>query len=80
MRSYQFPPQISDLMQKHLSSGQYRNEDEVLLAALHSLASEEQEWHAVNEALTTLDQGSQGVSLEEAFAEIRRRHEFVADE
>ena len=80
MPNYQFPSQISDLLQRHLSSAQYRDEDEVLLAALHSLTTEEQEWQAVNAALTTLEQGAPGVSLDEAFAVVRRRHQVVTAE
>ena len=77
--AYEFPPQVDELVKKQLDTGNYKSEDDVLLAALQSLETELEDWAAVSEALDSLEQGEQGLSLEEAFEEIRRKHSIPAD-
>lgn len=77
--AYQFPPRVEDLIKKQLEAGHYESEDEVLLAALQSLEVEQEDWAAVSEALESLERGEQGMSLEEAFEAVRRKHGLPAD-
>ena len=42
--------------------------------------AEQEDWAAVSEALDTLEQGEQGLSLEEAFEAVRRNHGIPTDE
>jgi len=71
--TYQFPPDVDELVQKHLATGQYVSEDEVLRDALQTLDAERQEWVAIQEGLATLEQGHEGVSLQEAFDAVRAK-------
>jgi Arc/MetJ-type ribon-helix-helix transcriptional regulator len=75
MPNYEFPPQVEALLQKQLETGEYATEDEVLVAALQSLQSQNDDWVAVSQALDTLDTGNPGHSLDEAVAEVRRRND-----
>lgn len=77
MTQYKFPPAVSQLVQKQLASGQFATEDEVLLAALQTMETESEDWQAVREALDCLDEGDRGMSLQEAFDEIRKRHSIA---
>lgn len=77
MSNYHFPPHVDELLRKQLARGEYTSEDDVLLAALESLDADNEDWSAVKEALDTLDAGEQGVSLEEAIAEVRRRNNVL---
>ena len=72
--TYQFPPDLDELIQKQMATGEYHNEDELLRDALRSLETQRTEWHAIKEGLRTLDAGNQGVSLDEAFRQIRERN------
>jgi hypothetical protein len=62
------------LAQQQLASGQFATEDEVLLAALQTPKTESEDWLAICEALDSLEAGDQGMSLQDAFDEIRKRH------
>jgi Arc/MetJ-type ribon-helix-helix transcriptional regulator len=77
MTRYKFPPVVRQLVQKQLASGQFATEDEVLLAALQTLQTESEDWLAVREALDSLEAGDQGMSLQDAFDEVRRRHSIA---
>ena len=77
MTRYKFPPVVRQLVQKQLASGQFATEDEVLLAALQTLQTESEDWLAVREALDSLEAGDQGMSLQDAFDEVRKRHSIA---
>lgn len=77
MTQYKFPPAVSQLIQKQLASGQFATEDEVLLAALQTLETESEDWLGVREALDSLEAGDRGMSLQEAFDEVRKRHSIA---
>ncbi|MFM7166104.1 MAG: type II toxin-antitoxin system ParD family antitoxin [Planctomycetaceae bacterium] len=77
MTRYKFPPVVRHLVQKQLASGQFATEDEVLLAALQTLETESEDWLAVREALDSLEAGDQGLSLQDAFDEVRKRHSIA---
>ncbi|MFM7925020.1 MAG: hypothetical protein ACKPJJ_32740 [Planctomycetaceae bacterium] len=44
------------------------------MAALQTLETESEDWLAVREALDSLEAGDLGMSLQEAFEEVRKRH------
>ncbi len=77
--SYQFPPELSKLVKQHMAVGEFDSEDDLLLLALRTLEEKEADWIAVEESLSTLDQGEQGVSLQEAFDTVRHRHNIPQD-
>jgi Arc/MetJ-type ribon-helix-helix transcriptional regulator len=77
--AYRFPPELAELVEKHLATGEYSSEDEVLLHAMRSLEAQRDDWAAIEKSLTTLEQGDQGVSLNEAFDTIRKGHNIPQD-
>ena len=60
-------------------TGNFQSEDDVLLAARQSLEIVQDDWAAVREALGSLERGEKGLSLEEAFEAVRRKHSIPAD-
>ncbi len=72
--SYQFPPDLEELIRKQIATGDYSTEDDVLRDALRSLAVQREDWNAIQAGLETLDNGHPGVSLDEAFREVRKRN------
>jgi Arc/MetJ-type ribon-helix-helix transcriptional regulator len=77
--SYPFPPELDKLVKQQLATGEFKSEDELLLTALRTLEVEQSDWAAIEESLKSLDYGDQGVSLEEAFAVVRQRHNIPQD-
>lgn len=63
---------LESLIAKHMASGQYASEDELLRCALESLQDDDEA--AVREAIAAWQAGDEGIPLDEAFNEIRRRH------
>jgi hypothetical protein len=47
------------------------------LAALQTLETESEDWLSVREALDSLEAGDQGMSLQDAFDEVRKRHSIA---
>ncbi len=80
MSVYKFPASVSELIEKQLATGLYQSEDEVLEAALQRLDDELDDWPAVRMAIEALNAGDNGVSLDEAFQEVRRRHSLPNEE
>ena len=74
--SYQFPPELEQLVRQQMASGKYSSEDELLRDALESLSAEETELKAIEEALDELESGDPGVSLDEAFASLREKYKI----
>ena len=72
--SYQFPPDVDELVRKQMETGDYGAEDDVLREALRSLSERRDDWAAIQEGLKTLDEGHSGVSLDEAFRQVRERN------
>jgi len=77
--AYQFPPEVDDLIRKQMATGLYASEGQLLLDALRALETEKEEWLATKEGLDSLDQGEQGVSLQEAFDSVRAKHNISPD-
>jgi Arc/MetJ-type ribon-helix-helix transcriptional regulator len=57
-----------------MASGRYASEAELLREALRALAEGEQDLAAIEEAITELQAGDQGVPLDEAFDAVRAKH------
>jgi len=62
-----------------MACGRYGSEEEVLIEALHSLAESDEELRAVEEGLTSIDRGEQGVLLDEAFNRLREKHRIQSE-
>lgn len=77
--SYQFPPDVDELVREKMASGKYVSEDELLRDALAALGAEDAELKAIQASLTELEQGDPGVPLDEAFDQIRRKHGVQSD-
>ena len=77
--SYQFPPDVEELVTQRMAAGSYASEDDVLRDALHALAEQAGDLIAVEAAVTGLHAGDEGQSLTDAFNEIRRRHKVGSD-
>ena len=69
--SYSFPPDVQQMVESHISSGHYQNEDEVLRDALRALTEEDEDVAAVRAAIDLWRAGDEGTPLAEAFEEIR---------
>ena len=74
MSEYKFPAAVSHLIEKQLATGRYSSENEILEAALQRLDEESDDWAAIKEAIDSLDAGEPGLSLMEAFNEVRKRN------
>ena len=53
--SYQFPPDVDELVRKQMETGDYRTEDDVLREALRSLSEQRDDWTAIHHALPIKD-------------------------
>ena len=69
-----FSPEVDRLVQQHMATGHYASEDELLVEALRTLADERHELAAIQEGIDSLERGEQGLSLDEAFDAVRRKH------
>ncbi|MHB8898286.1 MAG: ribbon-helix-helix domain-containing protein [Thermoguttaceae bacterium] len=80
--SYSFPAELEQLVQRQLASGNYANEDEVLLEAMKALSEREallQQWKAeIQDRIDSLDRG-EGIELEDERA-LRAFSEKVKNE
>ena len=72
--TYQFPPDVRQLVKERMASGQYPSEEALLREALLALGEQEEDLKAVQEALADVEAGDPGVPLDEAFDSIRSRH------
>ncbi|MEQ8785739.1 MAG: type II toxin-antitoxin system ParD family antitoxin [Pirellulaceae bacterium] len=70
--SYSFPPDVRQLVDLRLLSGQYGSEDDVLRDALRALVEEDEDLAAVREAIAAWRAGDKGTPLAQAIDEIRR--------
>lgn len=71
---YPFPPDVKALVEQRMASGKYASEDDLLRVALSGLALDEVDLAAVKAAIDGIEAGGAGVSLDEAFATVRRKH------
>ena len=55
--SYQFPPELDQLVKRQLARGQYDSEDAVLIAAMQSLEQQEEDLAAIREGIEDMNEG-----------------------
>ena len=55
--SYQFPPELDQLVKRQLARGQYDSEDAVLIAAMQSLEQQQEDWAAIREGIEDMNEG-----------------------
>jgi len=77
---YEFPPELRQLVDQHMSTGYYESEDALLASALSSLGSDEDDdLEAIRAGVESFQRGVPGLPLEEAFAKLRARHGIADD-
>lgn len=72
--SYDLSPDVERLVREKLASGRYSSFEQLLLEALESLESSEEEESAIAVGLESVDRGEPGVTLDEAFSRLREKH------
>ena len=55
--SYQFPPELDQLVKRQLARGEYDSEDAVLIAAMRSLEQQQQDLAAIREGIEDMEAG-----------------------
>jgi putative addiction module CopG family antidote len=55
--SYQFPPELDELVKRQLASGEYDSEDAVLIAAMRSLEHQQEDLAAIREGIEDMEAG-----------------------
>jgi len=76
--AYPFPPDVKDLVNEHLATGQYGSEDDVLRDALKALKRRSRETAAIAEGIEDMQAG-RFRSLDEVDADLLRKHSFPLD-
>jgi Arc/MetJ-type ribon-helix-helix transcriptional regulator len=72
--TYRVSPEVARLIESKMAGGNYTTTDELLLDALQSLDTSDDDLKAIREGLEALDRGEPGKSLDEAFSALRKRH------
>jgi len=62
------------MIQRSLASGRYGSEEELLVAALQSLADFDEELATIEEGVASVDRGDEGVPLDQAFERLHQRY------
>ena len=55
--SYQFPPELDQLVKRQLARGEYDSEDAVLIAAMRSLEQQQEDLAAIREGIEDMEAG-----------------------
>jgi predicted transcriptional regulator len=76
--TYQFPPELDELVKRQLDSGQYDTEDAVLIAAMHSLEQQQADLAAIREGIEDMEAGRVR-SLREFDREFREKKNIPQD-
>jgi putative addiction module CopG family antidote len=71
----QFSPAVEQLIRDKMASGRYGSEDELLVQALRALDESDEELKAIEEGLSSVERGEEGVLLDEAFNRLRQKHQ-----
>jgi Arc/MetJ-type ribon-helix-helix transcriptional regulator len=69
--TYPFPPDVVALVQQQMATGRFASEDELLREALQALLDADDDYTAIQEALDELEQGDEGLPIDEAFEQIK---------
>ena len=72
----QLPPILRQLIQDKMASGRYASEEELLVQALQALDENDEELKAIEDGLSSIDRGEEGVSLDDAFDRLRKKHQI----
>lgn len=67
-------PAVEQLIRAQMATGRYESEEDLLVQALQTLAQDEQELHAIEESLASIDSGEAGTVVDEAFTRLREKH------
>ncbi len=74
-----FPTDIEEFIEREIASGRYASRDEVMLEGIRLLKQDREEaLQGVSVGLESMERG-EGVPLDEAFAEIRAKHNIEDD-
>lgn len=76
--TYQFPPELDELVKRQLDSGQYDTEDAVLIAAMHSLEQQQADLAAIREGIEDMEAGRVR-TLREFDREFRKKKNIPQD-
>jgi Arc/MetJ-type ribon-helix-helix transcriptional regulator len=71
-----FSPMVVQLIREKMASGRYGSEEELLVHALHALDESDEDLKAIEEGLSSIDRGEEGVLLDEAFNRLRQKHQI----
>jgi Arc/MetJ-type ribon-helix-helix transcriptional regulator len=77
--SYQFPPDLQEVVKSCMAAGSYATEDDLLRDALDALAAEREELEAVEAAIAEWRGGDPGRPVSEAFDKLRQSISQTAD-
>jgi Arc/MetJ-type ribon-helix-helix transcriptional regulator len=72
----QFSPTVEQLIRDKMASGRYGSEEELLVEALQALDESDADLKAIEEGLSSMDRGEEGVPLDEAFDRLRQKHQI----
>ncbi len=74
-----FPTDLEEFIEREIASGRYASRDEVMLEGIRLLKQDREEaLQGITEGLESMERG-EGVPLDDAFAEIRTKHNVADD-
>jgi Arc/MetJ-type ribon-helix-helix transcriptional regulator len=76
--TYQFPPDLDEVIKKHMASGQYESEDALLRDALRALDQRDEVLADIEAGFADIEAGRTR-RLRDAAADIRRTHGFASE-
>lgn len=77
--TYPFPPDIRELVDRQMSTGEYASEDELLRDALSLFVDEDAELTAIQQAVDAYEAGDMGSPVEDVFDRIQAKHNIALD-
>lgn len=73
--AYTLSEEIARMVSDRMASGKYASEEALLREALEALAAQEDDFEAIQQAIDEMAAGDAGVSLDDAIASIRQKHQ-----
>ena len=70
-------PQAIGLLNRHMATGRYASEEELIVSGLRTLTDRDEALAGIQRGIESMERG-EGVPLEQAFEEIRRRNGLAA--
>lgn len=77
--AYPFPADVQQLVAEQMAFGGYQSEDDLLRDALRALSEEQEDLHAVRDAIADWRAGDEGVPLADAFDAVRASQKSSRD-